>query len=57
VLAVAGAGLLATTLLPGEASVRRGRIGDVLETVALLALVPLLLLAIGLFGSVSSSVG
>lgn len=48
VLAGAGAGLLALTLLPSGPSVRRGRFGDVLETVALVALVPLLVLAISL---------
>ena len=40
--------LLALTLLPSGPSVRRGRFGDVLETVSLLALLPLLVLAIGL---------
>lgn len=51
VLAVAGAVLLAVTLTPAAPSIRRGRLGDVLETVALLALVPLVVLAIGLFGA------
>ncbi|WP_148612328.1 type VII secretion integral membrane protein EccD [Nocardioides rubriscoriae] len=46
VLAGAGAALLALTLLPSGPSVRRGRFGDVLETVSLVALVPLLVLAI-----------
>ena len=48
VLAGTGAALLALTLLPSGPSVRRGRFGDVLETVCLVALVPLLVLAIGL---------
>lgn len=52
-LAVTGAVLLAATLLPSAPSVRRGRLGDVLESVALLALLPLLVLAVGLFGSVN----
>jgi type VII secretion integral membrane protein EccD len=52
VLAVAGAVLLVATLVPSAPSVRRGRAGDVLETVALLALLPLLVVAIGLFGSI-----
>ncbi|HWJ81840.1 MAG TPA: type VII secretion integral membrane protein EccD [Nocardioides sp.] len=53
VLAVGGAGLMAATLTPSTPSIRRGRFGDVLETVALLALVPLLVLATGLFGTVT----
>ncbi|WP_435772033.1 type VII secretion integral membrane protein EccD [Nocardioides sp. SYSU DS0651] len=57
VLAVAGALLLALTLVPSSPSVRRGRLGDVLESVALLALLPLLVLAIGLFGSVNDKLG
>jgi type VII secretion integral membrane protein EccD len=52
VLAVGGAGLMAATLAPSAPSIRRGRSGDVLETVALVALVPLLVLATGLFGTV-----
>lgn len=53
VLAVAGAVLLAVTLLPGEASVRRGRLGDVAESVCLLALVPLALVATGVFSAIA----
>lgn len=53
VLAVAGGVLMAATLTPATPSIRRGRAGDVLETVALLALVPLLVVATGLFGIVS----
>lgn len=51
-LAVAGAVLLAATLTPSVPSVRRGRLGDVLEAVALIALVPLLVVAVGLFEKV-----
>ncbi|WP_278257564.1 type VII secretion integral membrane protein EccD [Nocardioides convexus] len=51
-LAVAGALLLAATLAPSVPSVRRGRLGDVLESVALIALVPLLVVAVGLFEKV-----
>ncbi|MDP3893425.1 type VII secretion integral membrane protein EccD [Nocardioides sp.] len=51
-LAVTGAVLLAATLLPTGPSVRRGRLGDVAETIALLSLLPLLLVAVGLFDAV-----
>ncbi|HYG93610.1 MAG TPA: type VII secretion integral membrane protein EccD [Nocardioides sp.] len=51
-LAVAGAVLLVATMTPSVPSIRRGRLGDVLETVCLLALVPLLVVAIGVFGTV-----
>lgn len=46
-LAVAGAVLLALTLVPSPPSLRRGRLGDVAETAGLVALLPLLVLAIG----------
>ncbi len=49
VLATTGAALLAVTLVPSTPSVRRGRSGDVLETVALISLVPLLIVTLGLF--------
>ena len=52
VLAAAGAVLLVATLLPGTPSVRRGRLGDLVETVALLSLLPLLVLATGLFDAI-----
>ena len=52
VLAGAGAVLLAATLLPATPSVRRGRLGDVVESVALLSLLPLLVVAVGLFSSI-----
>jgi ESX secretion system protein EccD len=51
-LAAAGAVLLAVTLLPATPSVRRGRLGDVAESVALLSLLPLLVIAVGLFSSI-----
>lgn len=53
VLAVAGGLLLVSTLSPGGPSLRRGRLGDLLETVALLSLLPLLVLASGLFDAIS----
>jgi hypothetical protein len=52
-LAGTGAVLLATTLLPSTPSLRRGRLGDVVESLALLALLPLLVLATGLFESIT----
>jgi len=48
-LAVTGAVLVAATLVPASASVRRGRLGDVAETIALVSLVPLAVFATGLF--------
>lgn len=54
VLAAAGAVLLAVTLLPSTPSVRRGRLGDVAESVALLSLLPLLVVAVGLFSAIRS---
>ena len=51
--ASAAAVLLAATLVPGPPSVRRGRIGDLTEVLALLSLVPLLVLASGLFARLS----
>ena len=50
VLAATGAVLLAVTLLPATPSVRRGRLGDIAESVALLALLPLLVVATVSFG-------
>ena len=49
VLAATGALLLAGTFVPGSASVRRGRLADVAEVSALVALVPLLVLAVGVY--------
>ena len=51
-LAATGALLLAATLLPSSPSVRRGRLGDVAETIALLSLLPLLVVATGLLDAV-----
>lgn len=56
VLAGSGGALLAATLLPATPSVRRGRFGDVAESIALLALLPLAVLAVGVF-DVFQSVG
>jgi type VII secretion integral membrane protein EccD len=52
VLAATGAVLLAGTLVPRTPSVRSGRLGDVAEVVCLLSLLPLLVLAVGLFDAV-----
>lgn len=52
VLAGVGAIVLAATLLPAAPSVRRGRLGDVVESIALLSLLPLLLFAVGVFSSI-----
>ncbi len=46
-LAGLGAAVIARTLLPASASVRRDRLGDVAETLTLLALLPLMVLAAG----------
>ncbi|NYD57315.1 type VII secretion integral membrane protein EccD [Nocardioides marinisabuli] len=53
VLAAAGAVLLAVTLLPATPSVRRGRLGDVAESICLLTLVPLALVATGVFSAIA----
>ncbi len=53
VLAVAGAVLLAVTLLPDRASVRRGQLGDLAESACLLTLVPLALVATGVFSAIA----
>ncbi|GAB2761156.1 type VII secretion integral membrane protein EccD [Nocardioides salsibiostraticola] len=47
-LAGTGATLMAVTLVPSPPSVRRGRLGDVVETAALLSLLPLLVASLGL---------
>ncbi len=52
-LAGVGAVLLALTLVPASASVRRGRMGDVVETMTLLALLPLMVLAAGFVSAVA----
>ena len=51
-LSATGAVLLAVTLLPSAPSVRRGRFGDLAETVALLSLLPLLVIATGVFSAI-----
>ena len=51
-VAAAGAVLLVATLLPGTPSVRRGRLGDVVETLSLLALLPLLVVATGVLSAI-----
>jgi hypothetical protein len=53
-LAATGAVLLASTLLPGVPSLRRGRLGDLAETACLLGLLPLLVLAAGIYSSIRS---
>jgi len=53
-LAVVGAVLLTATLVPSSPSVRRGRLGDLVETICLVSLLPLLTLAIGVFDAVRS---
>jgi type VII secretion integral membrane protein EccD len=52
-LALSGAVLLAMTLLPSSRSIGRGRLGDVAETISLLALLPALVLATGLYSSIA----
>lgn len=52
-LAAVGAVLLGLTLVPASASVRRGRIGDVVETATLIALLPLMVLAAGFVSAVA----
>jgi type VII secretion integral membrane protein EccD len=52
VLAATGAVLLAVTLLPQTPSVRRGRLGDLAESVALLALLPVTLVAVGVYSAI-----
>ena len=51
-LAAVGALLLVTTLVPSSGSVRRGRIGDVVETATLISLLPLMVVAAGFFDMV-----
>ncbi len=51
-LAVVGAVLLVSTLVPSSPSVRRGRIGDAVETATLLSLLPLMVVAAGFFDMV-----
>jgi hypothetical protein len=51
-LAASGGVLLALTVVPAPASVRRGRLGDLAEVVALVALLPMLLVATGVVAAV-----
>jgi hypothetical protein len=51
-LATAGTFLLAVTLLPSTPSVRRGRWCDLVESAALLATLPLLVVAVGVMAMV-----
>ena len=51
-LAATGGVLLALTVVPMPASVRGGRLGDMAEMVALLALLPTLLVAAGVVAAV-----
>jgi type VII secretion integral membrane protein EccD len=51
-LSATGAVLLAVTLLPSAPSVRRGRFGDLAESIALLSLLPLLIVATGVFSAI-----
>lgn len=53
-LASTGASLLALTLLPSTPSIRRGRLGDVAESMALLSLLPVVVVATGIFESIRS---
>ena len=52
-LAGVGAALLGLTLVPASPSVRRGRLGDVVETFTLLSLLPLMVLGAGFVGAVA----
>mgnify|MGYP003375707914 CR=1 FL=1 len=52
VLAATGAVLLTVTLLPGVPSLRRGRLGDLAESACLLGLLPLLVLATGIYSAI-----
>lgn len=54
VLTLTGAVLLVANLVPAEPSVRRGRWGDLAELAALVAMLPLLVVAIGLVAAVGS---
>ncbi|MBC9734244.1 type VII secretion integral membrane protein EccD [Nocardioides marmotae] len=51
-LAATGAVLLAVTLLPGTPSLRRGRLGDLAESICLLTLLPLTVVATGVFSAI-----
>ena len=53
VLAGLGAALLLLTLVPSSPSVRRGRIGDMVETATLVSLLPLMVMAAGFMSLVA----
>ncbi len=53
-LAATGAVLLAVTLIPSTPSLRRGRLGDLAESICLLALLPLIVLATGIYSAIRS---
>jgi Ca2+/Na+ antiporter len=53
-LVVTGAVVLALTVLPHGASVRLGWLGEVAETVALVALLPTLVIATGVLSSITA---
>jgi hypothetical protein len=52
VLTGAGVALLAATVFPSRGSARRAWLGEVAETAALLALLPVLVIASGLFSAI-----
>ena len=52
-LTAVGAALLVLTLVPMSPSVRRGRLGDVVESATLLSLLPLMVLAAGFVAAVA----
>ena len=52
-LAAVGAALLGLTLVPASPSVRRGRMGDVVESMTLLSLLPLMVLGAGFVSAVA----
>ena len=54
VLACVGALVLLATLVPGTGSVRRGRLADLAETACLVSMLPLVVMASGLFAWVRS---
>lgn len=54
VLTVAAAATLVGTLVPSDATVARGRRAEIVEVIALVALAPLTVIAIGLLSAVSS---
>src|SRR3954451_2741666 len=53
-LAATRAVLLAVPLVPGTPSWRRGRLGDLAETLCLLAMLPLVVLATGIYSAIQN---